>query len=190
MKTHRILTSLIAVLLLSGLSACHSISNPFMHMKPDYQKVPKEALHALALEIEKSVQEGNRTPKLEDRDGVVVNTPEVIQAIRMRAIRHELIDKLMANGHAYLQPNGQLYILRNKDYHKSTKRHQRDLDAQMIMNEATDRWTIYEGIVKASKFSARALSAVEDAFYDAQVETLPAGQKYEDRNKKIQTKAQ
>jgi len=165
-----------AVVLLAGCSTFH---NPFWRMKPDYSNLPEEALRAVAADIEQAVREGNRESDIADRDGVMVNTPEIRQAIRARAARREILSEFLDTGHAYEKQNGLVYLLPSKEYRKSTKRRQRDRNALLIMNENNDRWTLYEGIVKASNLPPRALSAVQEIFHEARVEYMSPGHKYE-----------
>jgi hypothetical protein len=87
--------SCLCVLLAMG---CSTVANPFVHMKADYSTVPQEALKAVAIEIEQAVQSGNREPKIAGRDGVVVSSPEVQQAIHTRAARSELLNQFLSSG--------------------------------------------------------------------------------------------
>lgn len=166
----------VAVLLSAG---CSHIANPFWRSKPNYGLLPEEAMRAVAREIEQAVRDGNRDPDIADRDGIVVNTPEIRQAIRMRAARNELVQALLNAGHACEKPGGHLYVILSKEYKKTTTRRQRDRDALVINNEADNRWTLYEGIVKASRLPARARSAVQKIFYEVRVELMTPGQKYQ-----------
>ena len=97
-----------------------------------------------------------------------------------RAARAALVDQLLSTGFAAEQPNGTITLLRSGEYKKATSARERDKNALVVMSENQNRWTIYEGIVKASNLRAKSLPAVQDAFYKARVELLQAGQKYED----------
>ncbi len=173
-KCHCVILS--AILLLAG---CSTVHNPFWRIKADYSNLPETALRAVAADIEQAVAEGNREPDIPDRDGVIVNRPEIRQAIRARAARRGILSEFLDTGHAYEKRNGLVYLLPSKEYRKSTKRRQRDRNALLIMNENNDRWTLYEGIVKASNLPPRALSAVQEIFYQARIERLSPGHKYE-----------
>jgi hypothetical protein len=56
------------------------------------------------------------------------------------------------------------------------------------MSENDNRWTIFEGILKASNFPPRALSAIQETFHEARVASMEPGQKYEDSSGAIQEK--
>lgn len=174
-----------AVILLITAAGCASISNPFVHMKPDYTAVPAEALREAALEIEKAVQNGERQPEIANREGIVVNDATVMQAIRMRAARIGLVNELLEAGHAVEARNGTVSIIRNKDYKRATTRRQRDRNALVVMNENSDRWTLYEGLLKASRFPRRSLSAIQACFHGARVAVMAPGQAYEDAGGQI-----
>lgn len=170
------------MILIVGAAGCVSLTNPFVHLKPDYTALPADALRQVATEIEKAVQKGEREPKIADREGIVVNDPAVMQAIRMRAARTTLVNELLDAGHVIEARNGTVTIVRNKDYKKATTGKQRDRNALVVMNENNDRWTLYEGILKASHFQRRSLSAIQASFYEAHVASMAPGQKYEDAN--------
>ena len=173
----------------AGLVAgCVSVVNPFTHLTPDYSSVPESALRAVAVEIETAVAAGNRDVQIQDREGVVVSTPEVQQAIRTRAVRVALVKAFLDSGHACEQRSGMLNTLRSKEYKKSTSKRDRDRNALLVMGENNDRWALYEGIVAASKFPPRARGAVQDAFYRARLEQLGEGQKYEAEDGQIVSK--
>ncbi len=56
------------------------------------------------------------------------------------------------------------------------------------MSENADRWTLYEGILKASGWSSRSLGAVQKSFFDARLSLMTSGQKYEDADGNIATR--
>ena len=181
----RTLAIVCCALLLAG---CVSISNPFVRMKPDYAAVPEEALRTAARAMEVAVQEGRRDATIADQDGLVVNTPEIMQAMRTRAARYELLAAFMNTGHAWEQRSGLVSILRTKDYKKATTRQQRDRHALSVMSENTDRWIIYEGLLEANNLPPRALSAVQAIFFEARRDVLRTGWKYEDEHGNPATK--
>ena len=168
--------TLALVLLLGG---CSTLSS-FTRVAPDYATLPEDAVKSIAALVEKAVKDGNREPVLENAGGLTVNTPEITQAVRTRSARHELVAKLLSSGFAMEQKNGLISVLRSREYKKATTGDERDRNALLVMSENANRWSIYEGIVKASNLSPNALSAVQDAFYRARVELLDSGQKYED----------
>ena len=170
---------LVASLLVVLLAGCVSISNPFLHGKPDYSKLPADSLKNIAIEIEQAVQEGNREPGIKDRDGIVVTSEPIVQAIRMRAARSELLNQFLDSGFAREENNGLIKVLSSKDYTKATSGKERNRNAMLVLNENNDRWTIYEGIAKQSKFHG-AVPTIQDAFHQARVATMKPGQKYQD----------
>lgn len=168
----------IAALSLIFVCGCVTIPNPFFRGKPDYSEVPAEALQAVAMEVEQAVQAGNREPKIADRAGIVVNTEVVLQAIRMRAARAELLNDFLDTGFGREDANGLVRVLGSKEYKKATTGKQRSRNALLVLNENNDRWAIYEGMVKASKIKG-ATATVQDAFYKARVKVMKDGQKYQ-----------
>jgi hypothetical protein len=170
-------TLLFAMIVLAG---CRTITNPFVHMAPDFSDVPAQALEAVAADIEAAVRAGDRTFTISDQGGIVVSDERVVQAIRTRIARAELIDEFLDSGFAWERTNGLLEVIRNREYKRARTRRQKDRDALLIMSENADRWAIYEGILKASKLSPRALSAIQLSFHTARIPLLAPGQLYED----------
>lgn len=158
---------------------CQSVVNPFTHMRPDYRDLPAEAMRALALEIETAVQDGRRDAQIADREGLVLNEA-VRLAIRTRAARSALVNLLLDSGFAFENRGGLVEIIRSKEYKQSTTGRERDRNAILVMGENEDRWAIYEGIMDASSLPPRALSGVQEIFHEARVQTMPAGQLFED----------
>jgi len=166
----------VMLLLAVGMVGCHT----FVKMKPDFNEIPTDALRAVAVEIERAVQEGNRQPEIASRDGVVVDGDVVKQAVRARAARSELINAFLNTGHAWERRNGMLHIIRSSEYKKLGRKSDRDRRAYLIWNEEQNRWALYEGILKDSNFRPRSLGAIQRIFYEARLEVMPDGQKYED----------
>ena len=162
------------------VTGCHTVSNPFVHMAPDYSEVPTEQVEALAAEIEAAVTSGNREFTPGDRNGLVVSDERVVQAARTRIARSELIGDFLDSGHAWERNNGLIAILRTREYKKARTRREKDRDALLIVSENQDRWAIYEGLVKANNLSPRALSAIQEIFYKARIQLLDEGNAYED----------
>lgn len=170
----------VAVVLILGLLAgCASLTNPFGRMAPDYSSIPQDDLRAVAIEIEKAVADSNRDVQIADRGGIIVNTPEIQQAIRTRAARTSLTKSFLDTGYACEMRSGLLNTLRSSDYKKNTSKRDRDRYALLVMGENGDRWAIYEGILKASHLAPRSLSAIQETFFNARVDLLSQGQKYE-----------
>ena len=162
----RYLAVVFATLIVLG---CSSIVTPIMHLKPDYTTLPEQTVRDIALEIETAVLKGIRQPQIEDRDGIIINDPPIMQAIRTRAARHELVKNFLDTGHAYENDNGLIYIRRTKEYNREGTRKKRDRDAMLVMRENEDRWRIYEGIIRTSNLPPRALSAIQEIFHKARI---------------------
>ncbi len=169
---------LLAVITL--LCGCATISSSFGRMAPDYSSVPSDGLKKAAQDIEKAVKEGNRELVLVNHDGLTLDKPEIGQAVRTRAARAQLVEKLLSTGFAIEQKDGLISVLRSREYKKATTSDERDRNALLVMSENANRWSIYEGLVKLSNLPPKSLSAVQDAFYRARVELLASGQKYQD----------
>jgi hypothetical protein len=158
------------------------MANPFVHMKPDYSQLPEEALRAAAADIEQAVQAGNREPGLANREGIVLETELIQQTLRSRAARAEQLNTFLDSGYCMEGCNGLVYVLRGKDYKKSTTGKERNHHALLVMSENDDRWALYENIVEASNLPPRSLSAVQSIFHEARLACMSPGQKYEDEN--------
>ena len=176
---HRIAFPLLCMLLSGALVGC-AITAPFVHLKPDYTDLPADALRTVAEQVESAIQSGDREPEIADRDGVVISSQRVKQAIRMRAARAEILTDFRDTGYARENRNGLVKLLHSKDYRQDTTKRQRDRYAMIVYNENRDRWAIYEGIVKSSNYASRTLPAVQETFFTARLNHLPEGQKYED----------
>ena len=176
-------TALYAVLLIVAMTSlgCQTITSPFTSMKPDYTNLPVEDLHAVALQIEQAIEAGEREPVLEDRPELVLGK-RVRQAIRTRATRAELIDELRNTGFAWERQNGLLAIIRSRAYQDATDRRQRDRDANVVMGENDDRWAIYEGLIDDNDYPNGSRGAIQEAFFEARMQTLESGQLYEDES--------
>jgi len=186
------ITHLRITVVLAAMSAllcgCATVSSIFGQGAPDYSNVPADALKRVAQDIEKSVKDGNREPVLTNQDGLKLDSPEIVQAVRTRAARAQLVSKLLSTGFAVEQKDGLISILRSREYKKASTSDDRDRNALVVMSENANRWTIYEGIVKFSNLSPKALATVQDAFYKARVELMAAGQKYQDEEGKTVVK--
>lgn len=170
----------LAVVVLVALAGCTSVIRPFTSLRPDYSRLPANTVRQVAQEIEQAVQQGQREPAIADRDGVVVSAPAIVQAIRTRAARSEILNRFRDTGFAVELPNGRVEIDRGSAYQKATTRRERDRNALLVMQENADRWTIYEGLLKSSKLTSDALGAVQRIFYEERLKVMPDGQKYED----------
>lgn len=172
---------IISIVLVTGLCGCHT----FVKMKPDYAELPVESLRDVAREIEVTVRDGNRDFSIADRDGIVVNTDVIQQAIRTRAARAHLVAAFLETGHAWERRNGLIDVLRTREYKKFGTSRDRDRNALMVYGENTDRWAIYEGIIDAGHFPAKSLGAVQRIFFEARLECLDDGTKYESESGEI-----
>lgn len=161
------------------LVGCQSIGVPFLAARPDYSEVPVDALREVARDIEQIVADEQREFTLADRGGIVVSAEDVRHAIRTRAARHELLSMLLDSGHAWERRHGHVWVIRTREYRKFGTSRDRDRYALMVDGESADRWTIYEGIVRDSNLSPKALPAVQRIFFEERVKLMAPGQKYE-----------
>lgn len=162
-----------------ALVGCQSIGVPFLSARPDYSEVPVDALREVARDIEQIVADEQREFTLADRGGIVVSAEDVRHAIRTRAARHELLSMLLDSGHAWERRHGHVWIIRSREYRDFGTSRDRDRYALMVDGESADRWTIYEGIVRDSNLSPKALPAVQQIFFEERVKLMAPGQKYE-----------
>lgn len=160
------------------LAGCNT-ANPFTRMAPDYTTVPQDALMRVATEVETVVLAGDPERTVGDDGGVVVSSPAVAQAIRSRALRTELVQNLLDSRYAVEKPNGLIALEGSREYKDATTRRERDRDALVVLSENENRWAIYEGIMKASNFPSKSLSAIQDAFYTARVAQMTQRTGYE-----------
>lgn len=177
-RSARLSAAVLMGIVVLGSLGCHS----FVRMKPDYSELPVEGLGEIALAIERAVTNGVREPSLPGGTGVVVNGDAVLQAIRTRAARSELITGFRETGHAAEMRNGLIDVVNSREYKKESRRGDRSRNALLIMSENNDRWALYEGLVEDNNFSPRSLSAIQRIFFEARVETLPEGHRYENED--------
>lgn len=168
--------SISTVILVACLLVGCNTTNSLMRLSPDYSELPAADLAALATEIETIVSQGDQEFTLKGAGAIVVDTPEMRQAIRTRAIRQPLLTELLDSGYAAEESNGLIAIKRNSAYKKATTSRQRDRDALVVMSENGNRWTLYEGLVEANGWAPRSLSAVQDTFFRARVPLMKSGQ--------------
>lgn len=162
------------------VAGCASVANPFTRQEPSFKGMPEKGLRAAAHDIEAIVLRGDREAAAANRDGLILDTPQIQQAVRTRAARSELVQQLLASGFVYEQRGGLIAIMRNKEYKAATTSRDRDRNALVVLSENQDRWALYEGILEANRFGARNLSAVQSAFAAARRDLLPSGSLYED----------
>ena len=166
-----------------ALAGCQNFSlplvRPFAGGTADYATVPEATLREVALEIEQAVKNNQGDVVIADREGVLVSTQEIQQAIQTRAKRSPLYQEFLGTGFAFEMRNGLGSILRSKEYKNFGTSGDRDRNALLIMSENSDRWTIYEGIVNANNYPSRSLAAVQAIFFEARLQAMDAGQKYE-----------
>lgn len=174
----RVQAAILACIAAVGSLGCHS----FVRMAPDYSELPIEGLSEVALAIEQAVADGERAPSLPSEDGIVVSGDAVLQAIRTRAARSELITGFRETGHVAEMRNGTIAIVNSREYRNDSRRGDRSRNALLVMSENDDRWKLYEGLVEDNNFPPRSLSAVQRIFFEARLKTLNAGDRYEDEN--------
>ena len=168
------------VLLCVVCGGCSLIPRPLVSHRVDYSGLQEADLRGAAEAVEGAVKAGNRDFTPENRGEIVLDTPEIVQAVRTRAARAELVEKLLASGFAVEQRNGLISLVRGSAYKKATTSRDRDKNALVVMSENANRWTIYEGVLNASNLKSKALGAIQDAFYQARVAQLSPGTQYED----------
>lgn len=172
-----------ALFLLLSVSGCSSLGSKGAagaKPAPKLSSLPVEAMHAIAKDIESQVMAGNREPALHDREGIVVDVPKIKQAVRTRAARVELLSAFLDTGHGWERRNGLLWIIRSAAYKAAGTPRTRDLDALMVNSENIDRRALYEEIVDQSGLPSKSLSEVVEIFFQARLELMKPGQKYED----------
>jgi len=157
------------------LAGCSTLRN----IAPDFSTLPESSMKQVAMEIESAIQRGDRQPQIADRDGIVVNTEDIMQAIRTRAARAEIVNAFRDSGFGRERRNGLIDVGTGSEYQKATTFRKRDTNALLVDGENTNRWTIYEGILKASNFSRKALPAIQRIFHEARVQVMREGQLYE-----------
>lgn len=170
--------SVVFVLTVLVLAGC-STTNAFISMKPDYSALPADDLKAVAASIETIVAEGQEEFTLESIGGLVVDTPEIHQAVRTRAIRQPLVSEFLDGGFGIEEDNGLIAVQRSGAYKKATTSQQRDREALVVMSENKNRWTIYEGLLKANNWPPASLSAIQETFFQVRVPLLKSGQQHE-----------
>lgn len=171
MKSLKLISAALAVILLGA--GCAATSS-FVRMAPDYSAVPQESLAAVALEIEEAVWRGDRAPIIQDRPDVIINTPELMQAIKTRALRHEIVEELRQNNFLAENEAGLIVAVRTQENKSATTRRERDRHALIVMSENENRWQLYEGLLKANNWSRKALSAVQATFAQARQQVMMA----------------
>lgn len=172
--------TLFAAGILAGLLAGCAATNALTHMKPDYTDLPEAELRKVAGAIEAIVAAGDESFALDASGAIQMDTPEVRQAIRTRAIRFPLVSDFLDSGHASEQSNGLITVRRSSAYKKATTSQQRDREALIVMSENNNRWTIYEGLVEANNWPPKSLSAVQEIFFEARVPLMKDGQAHDE----------
>jgi hypothetical protein len=171
----------LAVLIMLGMGAAGcATSNAMLHMAPDYAELPASDLRELADGIESVVVAGQEDFELPAAGSIAVDTPEIRQAIRTRAIRSSLVSELLDTGFAVEEGNGLIAVRRSGAYKKATTSQQRDRDALIVMSENRNRWTIYEGLLEANNWPPRSLSAIQETFFQARVPLMEPGQVHDE----------
>lgn len=171
--------TLAVVLMLGGLLSGCATTNAMMHMAPDYADLPAADLRGVAASLEGIVAAGGEDFELPSGDTIVVDTPEIRQAVRTRAIRAALVTELLDSGFAAEEDNGLIAIKRSGAYKKATTSQRRDRDALIVMGENRNRWSIYEGLLEANNWPPRSLSAVQETFFEARVPLMKPDQMHD-----------
>lgn len=172
-------TSLL-LMVLFVFSGCSTLSSPFVSLAPDFSALPEADMRALAANIERTVQAGNRDTIVENRGVLNVSSDEIRHAIRTRCARAELVKDMLDQGFVFEDSKGLITVIRNQDYKARTTSKERDRHAMIVMGENSNRWTIYEGVMKDSNLEPRSLSAIQAIFNQERVKLMSSGQLYED----------
>jgi hypothetical protein len=157
-------------------------------MTPDYSELPVASVTELANYLEAETADQNRTPELTNKPDLIVDTPEIEQAMRSRGARFLLIQDLLDFGHAVEQRDGKISILRSDAYKKATDRRERDRHAMIVISENRDRIAIYDSLQKTNALSSASRSAIEEIFADARYALLEPGQKYKSNDGEVLVK--
>ncbi len=169
------------------VSSCGTIRT-FVRLAPDYSALPEDQIIEVAKVVETQIWNGKTELNSYQIGKVNLDTPEIKQAIRTRALRIQLVKELLDSGFVYEQNSGLIAILRSSEYKRKTTRQQRDRNALIVLSENNDRWALYEGIIKANKYPSKSLSAIGDAFYKARINLLNPGHRYQASDGKIVSK--
>jgi len=169
---------IVCCVLLFAAAGCKSVSIPLVRSEADYENLPVESVSKAADFIEEQVREGNRTPELMDEPDLVIDTPEIKQALRSRAARAYLIEELLDSGHMLEQSDGKIAILRTAAYKASGSKRDKDRHAMIIISENRDRVIVYDSIRRSNDMSSAARSAIEEIFFSARKAYLSPGHKF------------
>lgn len=167
------------LILVAALAACSTLTNPLVRMAPDYTDVSTDALQSTAEHFEGAVAAENREPELTNTPEMIIDTPEITQALRSRAARYLLVQELLDSGFSMEQLDGKISILRSGEYKAAKTSAQKDRDALIVISENRDRVLIYGSLQDANKYSAAGRSAIEEVFSSLRIENLKSGQKYQ-----------
>jgi hypothetical protein len=170
--------SIISCIIIGIFIAGCSTTGSLVRLAPDYSDLPADELRTLATQIETIVSQGEAEFLLESPGGIMMDSPEMKQAIRTRSIRHPLLFALLDTGFATEGRNGLIAIKRSSAYKKATTSRQRDREAMLVMSENSNRWTLYEGLVEANGWAPGNLSAVQETFFQARVPLMGPGQQH------------
>jgi len=169
------------LLTLISVIGCGTLTSPGPALENAPKSLPLEPLRALATEIERAVAAGDRQVEIADREGLIINTPQMKQAIRTRATRIEVLNQFLDTGHAWERRDGLIWIIRSNIYKKSGTRRDLDRQALVVWSENRDRWTLYQDLVKINRLPLGSVSTVQRVFAEARIEFLNTGQKYEQK---------
>ncbi len=164
------------------LSSCATIQTTVARATPDYNALPADSVRETAAYFEKGIKDGIREPVLQSLDDLIIDTPEIRQALRSRAARSELVQDILSRGNAVEKANGKISIIRNNAYKKSTTSKLRDRDALFIIMENRDRVIIYQSLTDTNNLNPAGRSAMESIFQQVRIEQLEPGQLYDDAN--------
>ncbi len=180
--------SLLAICTVAFVSGCKSIPNPIVRTSANDTGLPTDAITEVAQYFETQVHAENRTPELASRAGLILDTPEIAQALRSRAARVHLVKELLDSGDMLEQSNGKIAIIRSNAYKNKGTKNDRDRHAMIVISENVDRVILYDSLRKTNNLPSSTRTAVEEIFFNTRVAALEPGQKYRGKDGEILTR--
>jgi hypothetical protein len=175
----KLITALLIVSAFSGCSTVRSVTDTFTGSSVNFENLPEQELRALARQIEAEIAAGNREPDIRNGERIRVDDPRVVQAMRSRAARFELIDEFRSMGFSWERRNGRLWILKSRAYSEATTSQDRNRYAFLVYSENDDRWRLYESLIDSNNLPSNSLGAIQEIFFEARLEFMTQGQLYE-----------
>ena len=112
----------------------------------------------------------------ESVDGVIIGQPDVTTAIESRRERFDECARYKAMLCIGENRRG---LAHYRECDECKDRQIRNLVSMLILSENTDRWTIYEGIVKSNRLPSSALKTLREAFRTEHESRASSGELYQ-----------